>query len=132
MLMCLTFSNLNSIHWKIKKIYRRPLCTFQDIFRPFQVNFQNISVTRFIFRIRIGAFVVLVSIFQVHFRLIKRGLFIYFETFEIIMQKSARMKKELEMLITSPPYGISCWPKDDRTDLLEARKYTIFLSFKQK
>lgn len=41
------------------------------------------------------------------------------------MQRSARMKKELEMLVTSPPYGISCWPKDDRTDLLEARKYII-------
>lgn len=31
------------------------------------------------------------------------------------------MKKELEMLITSPPFGISCWPKDDRTDILEAQ-----------
>jgi hypothetical protein len=29
MLMYLTFSNLNSIHWIIKKRYR-PLCTFQD------------------------------------------------------------------------------------------------------
>ena len=42
--MYLTFSNLNSIHWIIKKRYR-PLCTFQDIFKTFQVNFQDISVT---------------------------------------------------------------------------------------
>ena len=35
--MYLTFSNLNSIHWIIKKRYK-PLCTFQ-------VNFQDISVT---------------------------------------------------------------------------------------
>ena len=36
----LTFSNLNSIHWIIKKIYR-PLCTFQDIFRAFHDNFSG-------------------------------------------------------------------------------------------
>ena len=29
--MYLTFSNLNSIHWIIKKKRYRPLCTFQDI-----------------------------------------------------------------------------------------------------
>ena len=41
MLVYLPFSNLNSIHWIIKKRYG-PLCTFQDIE---QVNFQDISVT---------------------------------------------------------------------------------------
>jgi hypothetical protein len=44
MLLYLTFSNLNSIHWIIKKRYRL-WCTFQDIFRTFQVNFQDISIT---------------------------------------------------------------------------------------
>ena len=36
--MYLRFSNLNSIHWIIKRY--RPLCTFQDIFRTFHDNFQ--------------------------------------------------------------------------------------------
>ena len=36
MLMYLTFSNLNSIHWLIIK----KKCTFQDIFRTFHDNFQ--------------------------------------------------------------------------------------------
>ncbi|XP_076116050.1 ubiquitin-conjugating enzyme E2 T-like isoform X2 [Mytilus galloprovincialis] len=37
------------------------------------------------------------------------------------MQRSGRMKKELEMLSKSPPYGISCWSKDERIDLLQAQ-----------
>ena len=38
--MYLTFSNLNSIHWIIKKDIR-----LYVLFRTFQVNFQDISVT---------------------------------------------------------------------------------------
>ena len=42
MLMYLTFSNLNSIHWLINKKKKgyRPKCTCQDIFRTFHDNFQ--------------------------------------------------------------------------------------------
>ena len=39
--MYLTFSNLNSIHWIIKKDIG-----LYVLFRTFQVNFQDISVTR--------------------------------------------------------------------------------------
>ncbi|KAK3103490.1 hypothetical protein FSP39_019593 [Pinctada imbricata] len=37
------------------------------------------------------------------------------------MQRSARMKKEIQMLQQSPPHGISCWCKDDKIDHLEAQ-----------
>ncbi|GLD91775.1 hypothetical protein PINS_up000308 [Pythium insidiosum] len=33
----------------------------------------------------------------------------------------ARMRKEIEMLESDPPYGISAWPKDDQLDRLEAQ-----------
>lgn len=36
------------------------------------------------------------------------------------MQRSLRMKKELEMLQKSPPQGASCWPKDGDITHLEA------------
>ena len=39
--MYLTFSNLNSIHWIIKKDI-----SLYVLFRTFQVNFQDISVTQ--------------------------------------------------------------------------------------
>ncbi|KAK6190291.1 hypothetical protein SNE40_002196 [Patella caerulea] len=37
------------------------------------------------------------------------------------MQRAARMKRELKMLSENPPFGISCWPKEDKIDLLEAQ-----------
>ncbi|XP_033752814.1 ubiquitin-conjugating enzyme E2 T-like [Pecten maximus] len=37
------------------------------------------------------------------------------------MQRLSRMKKEIQMLSQSPPHGISCWPKDDKIDELEAQ-----------
>ncbi|XP_060080861.1 ubiquitin-conjugating enzyme E2 T-like [Ylistrum balloti] len=37
------------------------------------------------------------------------------------MQRVSRMKKEIKMLSESPPHGISCWPKDDKIDQLEAQ-----------
>lgn len=37
------------------------------------------------------------------------------------MQRSARMKKELQMFEASPPPGISCWLKDDKIHELEAK-----------
>ncbi|XP_072044997.1 ubiquitin-conjugating enzyme E2 T-like isoform X2 [Amphiura filiformis] len=37
------------------------------------------------------------------------------------MQRSARMKRELEMLEKDPPPHISCWAKDDKIDHLEAQ-----------
>lgn len=37
------------------------------------------------------------------------------------MIRISRMKKELKMLKTDPPAGISCWPVEDRADLLEAK-----------
>uniref|UniRef100_K3W7D8 E2 ubiquitin-conjugating enzyme n=1 Tax=Globisporangium ultimum (strain ATCC 200006 / CBS 805.95 / DAOM BR144) TaxID=431595 RepID=K3W7D8_GLOUD len=33
----------------------------------------------------------------------------------------ARMRKELEMLATDPPHGVSAWPKDEQIDRLEAQ-----------
>lgn len=36
------------------------------------------------------------------------------------MQRVSRLKRELEMLQTSPPPGIACWLKDSTTDELEA------------
>ncbi|XP_069133750.1 ubiquitin-conjugating enzyme E2 T-like [Argopecten irradians] len=37
------------------------------------------------------------------------------------MQRLSRMKKEIQMLSESPPHGISCWPKDEKIDELEAQ-----------
>lgn len=52
------------------------------------------------------------------------------------MQRSARMKKEIKMLTETPPHGISCWPKDDTLNALEARELHIYFvhleSFSQK
>ncbi|XP_045176867.2 ubiquitin-conjugating enzyme E2 T-like isoform X2 [Mercenaria mercenaria] len=39
---------------------------------------------------------------------------------KVKMQRTARMKKEIQMLTESPPYGISCWPNGDSIDRLEA------------
>ena len=38
------------------------------------------------------------------------------------MQRTTRMKKELEMLEKDPPHGISCWPVEDQLDHLAARE----------
>jgi tRNA G10 N-methylase Trm11 len=35
----------------------------------------------------------------------------------------ARMRKEIEMIESDPPYGVSAWPKDNRLDKLEARSF---------
>ncbi|XP_046338739.1 ubiquitin-conjugating enzyme E2 T-like [Haliotis cracherodii] len=37
------------------------------------------------------------------------------------MQRNVRMKREIQMMSESPPHGISCWPKDDKIDHLEAQ-----------
>ncbi|XP_076874940.1 ubiquitin-conjugating enzyme E2 T [Brachyhypopomus gauderio] len=37
------------------------------------------------------------------------------------MQRSSRLKRELQLLRTEPPPGISCWPVDGRTDELQAQ-----------
>ena len=39
------------------------------------------------------------------------------------MQRETRVKRELVLLETDPPQGISCWPHNDRLDLLCARKF---------
>lgn len=39
------------------------------------------------------------------------------------MQREARMKRELRLLETDPPPGISCWMVDDQIDHLQASKY---------
>ncbi|XP_063057860.1 ubiquitin-conjugating enzyme E2 T [Engraulis encrasicolus] len=36
------------------------------------------------------------------------------------MQRTTRLKRELQMLSTEPPSGISCWQSDDRIDDLQA------------
>eukprot|EP00128_Syssomonas_multiformis_P006918 Colp12_sorted_trinity150504_noHs@36376 len=36
-------------------------------------------------------------------------------------QRSLRMKRELEMLAKDPPFGISCWPKEESFERLEAQ-----------
>ena len=44
------------------------------------------------------------------------------------MQRTARMKKEIQMLTESPPFGISCWPTGDNIDRLEASRYMYLFS----
>ncbi|XP_013788191.1 ubiquitin-conjugating enzyme E2 T-like [Limulus polyphemus] len=36
------------------------------------------------------------------------------------MQRSARMKKELSLLMTQPPFGVSCWAEDENITHLQA------------
>ena len=48
------------------------------------------------------------------------------------MQRIARLKRELKMFQESPPFGVSCWAKEDSLEELEARKklfikYTIIV-----
>ena len=38
------------------------------------------------------------------------------------MQRVARLKRELKMFQESPPFGVSCWAKEDSLEELEARK----------
>lgn len=46
-----------------------------------------------------------------------------FIRFLAVMQRASRLKRELQMLSTEPPPGISCWQAEDRTDELRARQY---------
>lgn len=39
------------------------------------------------------------------------------------MQRASRLKRELQMLSTEPPPGITCWQNEDHVDDLRARKY---------
>lgn len=39
------------------------------------------------------------------------------------MQRASRLKRELQMLSTEPPPGITCWQAEERMDDLRARKY---------
>ena len=39
------------------------------------------------------------------------------------MQRETRMKKELKLLESDPPPGISCWMVDDHIDRLQASQY---------
>lgn len=38
------------------------------------------------------------------------------------MQRASRLKRELQMLSTEPPPGITCWQTEERIDDLQARK----------
>lgn len=42
-----------------------------------------------------------------------------------IMQRASRLKRELNLLATEPPPGITCWQDKDQMDDLRARKYRI-------
>lgn len=44
------------------------------------------------------------------------------------MQKSSRIKRELENIIRNPPPGISCVQKGDSLDVLDASKFRIAVS----
>lgn len=46
-----------------------------------------------------------------------------FRPFLAIMQRASRLKRELQMLSTEPPPGISCWQAEERIDELRARQY---------
>ncbi len=45
------------------------------------------------------------------------------------MQRASRLKRELQMLSTEPPPGITCWQTDERIDDLRARKYCVETAF---
>jgi len=40
--------------------------------------------------------------------------------------RTLRMSKEIDMLMKSPPHGISCWAKNETLDRLEAGTLSIF------
>ena len=42
------------------------------------------------------------------------------------MQRSTRMKRELDILSREPPPGISCWMVDDQIDKLQAGFYISY------
>lgn len=44
------------------------------------------------------------------------------------MQRASRLKRELQMLSTEPPPGITCWQTEEQIDDLRARKYTQLAS----
>lgn len=46
-----------------------------------------------------------------------------FRPFLAIMQRASRLKRELQMLSTEPPPGISCWQAEEQIDELRARQY---------
>lgn len=39
------------------------------------------------------------------------------------MQRASRLKRELSILTTEPPPGITCWQNEDQLDDLRARMY---------
>lgn len=41
------------------------------------------------------------------------------------MQRASRLKRELQMLSTEPPPGITAWQTEDRVDDLRARRLTL-------
>jgi len=43
--------------------------------------------------------------------------------------RTMRMGKEILDLTRNPPHGITCWPKNDRNDLLEASKMNFLSKF---
>lgn len=44
------------------------------------------------------------------------------------MQRVSRLKRELEMLSTEPPPGITCWQTEEQMDKLHARKLPDFMT----
>lgn len=44
------------------------------------------------------------------------------------MQRASRLKRELQMLSTEPPPGITCWQTEEQIDDLRARKYAQLAS----
>lgn len=41
------------------------------------------------------------------------------------MQRASRLKRELNLLATEPPPGITCWQDKDKMDDLQARRYHV-------
>ena len=48
------------------------------------------------------------------------------------MHRVSRMKKELAMFNDNPPFGISCWSKDESLERLEARKFVALNTAKPR
>lgn len=42
------------------------------------------------------------------------------------MQRASRLKRELHLLTTEPPPGITCWQNEGRLDYLRARRCLAF------
>lgn len=48
------------------------------------------------------------------------------------MQRNSRLKRELQMLSTEPPPGVSCWQLEEKVQELQARQYSAHLTFTSK